>query len=67
MEDKSNILYLAKKYGTPIFLIDLNKIIENLQRFRNAFKKEQNIIIGYSVKMFFDYLRTRKNSKKSNN
>jgi len=50
MEDKSNILYLAKKYGTPIFLIDLNKIIENLQRFRNAFKKEQNIIIGYSIK-----------------
>ena len=24
-------------------------------------------VIGYSVKMFFDYLRTRKNNKKSNN
>ena len=45
-----DIYELAKKYGTPIFLIDLDKIKENFLRFKKAFP---NSIIAYSYKTNF--------------
>lgn len=41
---------LAKKYGTPIFLIDLDKVKENFERFKRAFP---NSIVAYSYKTNF--------------
>ena len=34
-----NTLSLAKKYGTPLYVIDENKIRENCQTYYNAVKK----------------------------
>lgn len=45
-----DIAKLAKQYGTPIFLIDLDKIKDNFLRFKRAFPDS---IIGYSYKTNF--------------
>lgn len=42
---------LAKKYGTPFYLMDVDKYLENVNSFCNAFKaKYDKIIVGYSFK-----------------
>jgi len=45
-----NINKLAKKYGTPLFIIDLDKIKDNFLRFKKAFPES---IIAYSYKTNF--------------
>ena len=34
-----DVTFLAKKYGTPLYLMDENKIRENCRLYKNAFKK----------------------------
>ena len=46
-------LELAKKFGTPLVVYDVQKIKRQFQAFQNAFKKEQiNYAISYASKAF---------------
>ena len=47
--DRLNIESIAKKYKTPIYCYSLKKIKENIQNFKNHFKKF-NPLICYAVK-----------------
>jgi diaminopimelate decarboxylase len=46
--EKDELIQLSNKYGTPLFVIDLDKIKENFDRFKKSFGKE--VIISYSYK-----------------
>ena len=39
MIDNNTISKLAKEYGSPFFLLDENKIKENIEIFRESFSK----------------------------
>jgi len=44
-----NFTTLAQKYGTPLYLYDLDKITNNYQSFKDAFSGEKSLI-SYAVK-----------------
>ena len=42
---------LAKKYSTPLYVYDANRILENFQRMKNTFEKfDSNVRIHYAMK-----------------
>jgi diaminopimelate decarboxylase len=46
--EKDELIQLSDKYGTPLFVIDLDRVKENFLRFKKSFGN--NSIIGYSYK-----------------
>ena len=51
MISKENIKQIAEKYGSPFFLINENKIKDNIDLFNNSFSNYKGkFTLGYSVK-----------------
>ena len=51
MIDNNTISKLAEKYGSPFFLLNENKIKENIELFRESFSKYRGkFTLGYSTK-----------------
>jgi len=48
--NSSALLQLAKKYGSPLYVYDTDKIISQYNRITDAFSKVKNVKINYAVK-----------------
>ena len=48
--NKENLLYLANKYGSPLYVYDTNIIASQYKRITDAFKKVENLQLNYAVK-----------------
>lgn len=48
--DRKLLLTLAKKYDTPLYVYNADKIEEQYRRMKNAFKSVKNLKINYAVK-----------------
>ncbi|RPD93002.1 diaminopimelate decarboxylase [Aureibaculum marinum] len=48
--DRKLLLSLAKKYDTPLYVYDADKIISQYERMTNAFSGVKNLKINYAVK-----------------
>jgi len=50
MIERSKLLELAKKYGSPLYVYDANTIDRQYQRLTDAFKGVKNLKLNYAVK-----------------
>ena len=48
--NKEHLLYLANKYGSPLYVYDTNIIASQYKRITDAFKKVENLQLNYAVK-----------------
>ena len=48
--DRSQLLELANKYGSPLYVYDTDKITSQYNRIINAFSEVKNVKINYAVK-----------------
>ena len=48
--NSSSLLQLAKKYGSPLYVYDTDKIASQYNRITNAFSGVKNVKINYAVK-----------------
>jgi diaminopimelate decarboxylase len=48
--NKEHLLYLANKYGSPLYVYDTNIIASQYKRITDAFKKVEDLQLNYAVK-----------------
>jgi len=53
--ERTQLLALTKKYGSPLYVYDTDKIEAQYNRLTNAFSSVKNLKLNYAVKGAFKY------------